>query len=134
RTALFGQVAFGTLATDLLRSCDIEPDAVIGYSLGESAGLFGMRAWMDRDGILRRLEESSLFSSDLAAPFNAARARWAWDQERTIDWVTGVVAASEERIRSTMRKGEKAYLLLINSSDECVLGGNRPDVDALARR
>jgi acyl transferase domain-containing protein/3-hydroxymyristoyl/3-hydroxydecanoyl-(acyl carrier protein) dehydratase len=134
RTALFGQVAFGTLATDLLRSCGIEPDAVIGYSLGESAGLFGMRAWMDRDGMLRRLEESSLFTSDLAAPFNAARAQWGWGRERAIDWITGVVAASAERIRSAIRRDERAYLLIINSADESVVGGDRPDVEALVRR
>jgi len=37
---VIGQVALGTAISDLVRSFGIEPQAVSGYSLGESAGLF----------------------------------------------------------------------------------------------
>ena len=74
---MFGQVAVGTLVTDVLASLGVRADAMIGLSLGESAGLFGVRAWSDRDEMYRRIEESTLFDSDLAPPYDAARrAYW----------------------------------------------------------
>lgn len=131
RTVLFAQVSFGTFASDLLRSFAIEPDAVLGYSLGESAGLFGMRVWTDRGAMLHRLEESSLFATDLAAPFNAARQSWSWANDRPIDWITGIVPLSADAVRAAIQPGLKAYVLIINTPGECVIGGHRPDVEKL---
>src|SRR5207253_2590915 len=44
---IFAQVALGSLVTDLLAALGVRPDAALGYSLGESAMLFGLRAWLD---------------------------------------------------------------------------------------
>ena len=132
RSALFAQVSFGTFASDLLRSFGIEPNAVLGYSLGESAGLFGMRVWTDRDEMLHRLEASTLFASDLAYPFDAARKAWGWQVDQPVDWVTGVVPLAADRVRAAIVAGMKAYVLIVNSADECVIGGHRPDVERLS--
>ena len=43
----------------------VRPDAAVGYSLGESAALFALRAWRDRDAMLERMESSTLFTTDL---------------------------------------------------------------------
>jgi len=134
RTILFAQVSCGTLVTDVLRSFAIEPQAVLGYSLGESASLFGMRRWRDRDLMLHRLQESTLFASDLAAPFNAARAQWGWPADRQIDWITGVLAISADAVVEAHEPGRKAYLLIQNSANECVIGGQRADVLDLVSR
>ena len=134
RTILFAQVSCCTLLADIIRSFNVEPDVVLGYSLGESASLFAMRIWHDRDGMQRRLKESTLFASDLAHPFNAARVQWGWNADRPIDWVTGVVNVSATRVRQALDPARKAYLLIINTPSECVIGGHRPDVEDLARR
>ena len=39
--------------------------AAIGYSLGESAGLFASGAWRDRDAMLLQMYDSTLFTDDL---------------------------------------------------------------------
>src|SRR5262249_44806875 len=49
RSAIFGQVTLGALVADVLSLFGIHACAAIGYSLGESAGLFALRAWIDRD-------------------------------------------------------------------------------------
>ena len=49
RELMFGQVAVGALVSDIVVSLGVRPNAMIGLSLGESAGLFGVRAWRDRD-------------------------------------------------------------------------------------
>src|SRR5262249_39939014 len=69
---IIGQVAHGVAVSDLLQRLGIRPHAVIGYSLGESTGLFAMRAWRDREHMFARLAGSPLFQTELAGPCNAA--------------------------------------------------------------
>src|SRR5206468_9015679 len=65
---LFGQVTLGTLTSDILVSLGVRADALVGQSLGESAGLFGLRVWAARDEMLERIERSTLFGPDLGPP------------------------------------------------------------------
>src|SRR5581483_4716785 len=64
RAVICGQVSFGTFASDLAAQFGLKPEAVIGYSLGESTVLFALRAWTSRDEMLKRVSASSLFSRD----------------------------------------------------------------------
>ena len=126
---LFGQVALGTLVSDTVVSLGVTPNATIGLSLGESSSLFGLRIWTDRDEMFRRIRGSSLFDTDLAPPYDAARKCWDLD---SVDWVSGVVSASADDVHSHLRLGLRAYLLIVNTPTECVIGGLRADVEALA--
>lgn len=114
RALICGQVCFGTFMADLAAHFGIKPDAAIGYSLGESTALLALRAWRGRDDMLERLRNSSLFASDLAGG---------------PEWVTGVVDRSSEAVRGAIGKRKKVYLLISNTPDECVIGGNRGAVD-----
>ena len=95
---MFGQVTVGSLVADLLRHLGIRCDAMIGLSLGESAGLFGIRAWRSRDEMFRRMQASPLFNSDLAPPYNAARNHWGLGENESADWVSGVIAAAADDV------------------------------------
>lgn len=132
--AMFGQVALGGLVTDLLAQFEIKPDAAIGYSLGESAALFATRAWKDRDEMFRRMSESSLFINDLAGRFDAARATWQLGPDQTIDWATGLIPCPAEEIQSEIKAASRVYLLIVNAPEECVIGGDRLEVEALLRK
>ena len=57
RDLMFGQVTVGSLVADVVRSLGVPCDAMIGLSLGESAGLFAVRAWRGRDEMWRRTKE-----------------------------------------------------------------------------
>ena len=116
RALICGQVCFGTFVADLAAHFGIKPDAAIGYSLGESTALLALRAWRGRDDMLERLRNSSLFASDLAGG---------------PEWVTGVVDRSSEAVRGAIGKRKQVYLLISNTPDECVIGGNRSAVDAV---
>jgi PfaB family protein len=129
---LFGQVAVGSLGADWLQSVGIKPDAMIGISLGESAGLFGMRLWRNRDEMLRRIRQSTLFQSDLAPPFDAARQHFGWSGTGPINWTVGVIQAHGDDIRSHLRPGLRAYLLMMTGPGESVIGGLAEDVRKLA--
>ena len=130
---VIGQVALGTAVSDLVRSFGIEPSAVSGYSLGESAGLFSFGAWQDRDGMSQRLNESTLFTEQLAGECKAARKVWSLPKNEQVDWVLGLVDAPAEKVKQALVGKDKAYLLIINTHKECVVGGDRHQVEALAR-
>jgi PfaB family protein len=132
--ALLGQVTLGCLVTDLLQSFDLKPHAAIGLSLGETASLFALRAWKDRDEILRRMYCSTLFRSDLAGQCDAARQFWNLSREAPFEWAIGSFACPADRIRKEIMPGEKAYLLIVSHSNECVVGGDRRALDSLVQR
>ncbi len=113
RALICGQVCFGTMVADLAAHFGIRPDAAIGYSLGESTALLALRAWRQRDEMLDRLSKSSLFARDLAGG---------------PDWVTGVVDRSAQTVREAIGKRKHVYLLISNTPDECVVGGDRGPV------
>ncbi|VTS03696.1 beta-ketoacyl synthase N-terminal-like domain-containing protein [Tuwongella immobilis] len=134
RTLIFAQVSLGAMIADLFQSFGIRPSAAIGYSLGESASLFGLRTWRARDAMLARLEESSLFVHDLAGPCLSARRYWNMSEDEPLDWVVGIVRTGAQAVRAALLPESKAFLLIINTPEECVIGGHRPDVEALAAR
>ena len=124
RTVILSQVALGTIATDLMAGFGVRPQAVIGYSLGETAGLFSLGAWHERDEMLRRVTESELFVSDLSGRCNAARTAWGVAQDGAVQWSVGVVETPAERAREVISELDRVYLLIVNTPDECVIGGD----------
>ena len=133
QNAIFAQVSLGTLVADALRLC-VRPAVSVGYSLGESAGLFALRAWRDRDRMYRYMQVSSLFTEDLAGSCRAARETWGLARGEPLDWVTGVLQAPASQVRQQILAGERVYVQIINTPDECVVGGQRNHVRALAQR
>ncbi|MGD9642349.1 MAG: beta-ketoacyl synthase N-terminal-like domain-containing protein [Elusimicrobiales bacterium] len=131
KSMIFGSVAHGTAVSDLVRHHGVEPAAVIGYSLGETAGLFALRAWTARDEMLRRINESSLFVSDLAGPCDAARRFWNLPKDEKVDWVLGVIDRPAETVHLALKGAERAALLIVNAPLECVVGGYSKAVKSL---
>ena len=141
KTMIFSQVAVGTGVCDLLELFGIRPTAGIGYSLGESAALFGLRAWTDRDEMLRRMEHSELFGSELVEPFIAARKAWRIPEGEGVPWLSGVVDRGAAEIRSAIDEARREsgreprlYLLIINTPRQCVIGGDREQVQQLVQK
>ncbi|MBW2453374.1 MAG: acyltransferase domain-containing protein [Deltaproteobacteria bacterium] len=129
RTVILSQVALGTLATDLMTAFGVRPDAVVGYSLGETAGLFSLGAWHERDEMLRRTTESDLFVSSLTGEHTAARRAWGLTSADELNWSVGVVDRPADRVREALEEREHVYLLIINTPDECVIGGDTTAVE-----
>jgi acyl transferase domain-containing protein/3-hydroxymyristoyl/3-hydroxydecanoyl-(acyl carrier protein) dehydratase len=131
KAVIFGSVAHGTAVSDLVRSFGARPKAVVGYSLGETAGLFALRAWTARDEMLRRMNASSLFVSDLAGPCDAARQFWNLPKDEKVDWVLGVIDRPADTVKMALKGMERAALLIVNAPFESVVGGYRQAVDSL---
>ncbi len=127
---IFGQVVHGGLIADLVKYFDINPSAVIGYSLGESTGYFAMGVWPERGEMLRRMQQTDLFTRQLAGPCNAARSLWEIAPDEDVAWCVAVVNRSADSVRPTVDRYATTRLLIINTPDECVIGGRRQDVSS----
>ena len=134
RDVLLGQVAYSTLLSDLLRSFGVRPQAVIGYSLGESAGLFASGAWPERDEMLRRIMASALFTRDLAGETLVARQAWQLRPEETVDWLLAAVQCPSTAVQAALREQQRVYLLIIDTPGSCIIGGQRQAVLAALQR
>lgn len=134
RAVIFGQVATGSGISDLVRSFGISPTSVVGYSLGESAALFSTRAWRDRDLMYHRMQESTLFTHDLAGECRSARIAWKLPANQQASWSLGVVMAPAEQVRQQLTKLQRVYLLIINTPDECVIGGDSTQLAQLVKQ
>lgn len=122
------QVTHGLVVHDALRLLGVTAQAYMGYSLGESAGLFASRAWRDRDTMFRRTLESALFRTQLTSDGSILRAAWGDDAE----WAVALVMRSKDEIRTALTG--TATLLIVNAPGECVIGGRKDDVRAVVGR
>ncbi len=128
---IFGQVVHGSLMTRLIQTFGIFPQAAIGYSLGETAGLFALGAWPDRGEMLSRLAKSSLFHTDLAGPCHAARNAWKIAPSAPFTWKVAAVNRPSDAVKHVLPLFPLARLLIVNTPEECVIGGNQPDVESV---
>ncbi|MBW2193466.1 MAG: type I polyketide synthase, partial [Deltaproteobacteria bacterium] len=127
---IFGQVVHGSVVAGLVKRFGLKPSACIGYSLGESAGLFALGAWRDRDEMLKRMLESDLFSTQLAGPCTAARKAWGVPAGEDVDWRAAVVNRPARVVKKVVDKFPTTRLLIVNTQDQCVIGGRKPHVAA----
>jgi len=125
---IFGQVVHGGVVANLIQWFGIKPSAVIGYSLGESAGLFAMGAWPDRDEMLERMLHTDLFSNQLAGPCHAARTIWNIPSDEDVDWTVAVVNRPVDVVKRVISTIEHTRLLIINTPDQCVIGGRKNNI------
>ncbi|MBI1324899.1 acyltransferase domain-containing protein [bacterium] len=128
---IFGQAVLGVAVSDFVRAVGVEPGALLGLPLGESVALLASGTWRNRDELWLRMRESQLFRSELAGPCNAARRYWNLPANETVDWVTVVVPRPADVVREALASESRASILIVNSPDEVVVGGQERAVDRL---
>ncbi|MDR2443722.1 MAG: hypothetical protein LBE31_09430 [Deltaproteobacteria bacterium] len=137
KEAILGQVAFGLIGASILTKKQIIPQAVLGYSLGEVSALVASNLWPDRDELWRDLMDSPLFSDDLTGELNAARSYWSWPVHKPLRWLTALVPRPAQQAKAALATlptahRHRAFLLLVNTREEVVIGGEESSVQALA--
>ncbi len=133
KNLILSQVWVGSLVTDVLRHLGVHPQAILGYSLGETTGLLATRTWTDRDELLSRMQASPLFTHQLAGERTAARQVWGLSPQEPCDWYVGVVNKAVDDVRKAVAQFARVYLLIINTPTQCVIGGPDAEVAAVVR-
>ncbi len=126
--AIFGQVMHGVVTARLMQQFMAPPRAVIGYSLGETAGLVAMGVWKGQDRLLKRMLESPLFKTDLTGPCLSLRKAWNIEPEKRFEWQVVAVDRAADEVMSVVKQFPMTRLLIINSPRESVLGGEKESI------
>ena len=110
------------------------PDAALAwFSPGRMGTLIALKAWTDRDVLLRRLQSSPLFQTELAGPCDAARRLWGIPDTEPVDWVAGIVPRAAEAVRTAIAAQSRVYVLIRNTAEETVIGGHRQAVSEVIK-
>ena len=101
----------------------LSPRATLGYSSGESNALFALGAWTDLDAMIRESRAGKIFTRELAGAFDAPRRAWARLGLGGETWGNYIVSAPVEHVRSALAGEPLAHLTIINTPEDCVIGG-----------
>lgn len=132
---IFSQVTYAILSARILGKFLPRPEAAIGYSLGETAALFATGAWTDRDLMFRHTMESLLFTRQLRGDYSTPKQVLGLAPQEDFSWRVAVInrnqALVEEQIAKLGRKD--LFMLIVNTPQECVVGGSQEAVEALTQ-
>lgn len=107
----------------------IESDAAMGLSSGETNSMFAFGVWQDMDSLLQDIGDSQLYESALAGDFSAVREAWGLKPGAKVDWENYRVLAPVESVQRVVEKHPRVYLTIIQSDDDCVIGGDRAECE-----
>ncbi len=118
--------SFAILYTAILRDVfGVEPQAALGYSLGEVSMLWALGVWPDGDAGSDAWNHSPLFKTRLAGPLSAVRESWGVGPEADgVRWGNYIVKAPPEQVRRAIERTSRVYLTMINTEKEVVIAGH----------
>jgi PfaB family protein len=127
---IWGAGYFTQMLADVIRHrMNILPDAALGYSLGESSGMFALGAWNCIDELDVRLGTWPLFTRELAGPMEAVLRAW---ERQGVDvegyrgkpfWANYLLVSAPEAVLPHLREEPLVHLAITNAPDECVISG-----------
>ena len=132
-TAIFGQVMLGSMSASIVQEFVGAPQAVIGYSLGETAGLTAMGVWKDHEKLLKRMTASLLFRTELTGPCLALKKAWKIEAHQNFEWQVIAINRPAESVKGVINQVPLTRLLIVNSYNECVIGGDKAALEKLIK-
>ena len=124
---ILGHVSLGIAVSDALQRSGVHVHAAIPHSLGETVAFFSLGVWHERDNMLKRMLKTRLFTHELHSEGLAARKHWQLEISEKVQWRLCVVDATAEQVEVALI--ERTYLLIINTSQQCVIGGQGTQVE-----
>ncbi len=124
-------IYFAWFFTHIMRKqFGLQPDAALGYSLGESTMMYALDVWSVQNHNHTRLQNSPLFRDRLVGPKNVVREHWGMlplsigQSETHSMWAVFIVKTAAEKIKAALHNEDRVYLTLINTPHEAVIAGD----------
>ena len=121
-----GEVAISTavIFTMMLRDVfGVEPSSAMGYSFGEPMMLAALGVWPEPALLTSHLDRSPTFHTRLHGPMDAIRAHWGLHPDEPVAWKSYTVRATMAQAFDAIKGESRAYVSVINTLEEVVLGG-----------
>ncbi len=117
--------------TLLLReTLGLEPDAVLGLSLGETNALIAFGFWDEPGKMLAEFAAAETYERHIGGDFETARI--AWGESGQVDWANWRIYAPLEAVRSAIAPYRRVEITIIYSPEDCVIGGPPEECRAVA--
>ncbi|MGU3422982.1 beta-ketoacyl synthase N-terminal-like domain-containing protein [Methylobacterium sp. D54C] len=138
----FRQLAGSSLLCQIHAALSLEilklrPEASIGLSSGETNAMVAFGVWRDMDRLLADVAASGLYTEALAGRFDAVRTHWGLPAGTPVAWTNLRLRAPASAVEAEVARHPRAYLTIVNSPDDCVIGGDagacRAVIDALGK-
>jgi acyl transferase domain-containing protein/3-hydroxymyristoyl/3-hydroxydecanoyl-(acyl carrier protein) dehydratase len=121
--------AHAILLRDVL---ELQPEAAIGLSLGESNALFAFGFWKDMGGLLDEIEAAAMYERHLGGAFETAGE--AWGPNVPSDWTNWRVRASVDKVRAALASTPNVEITIIYTDDDLMIGGPADACRALCQK
>ncbi len=127
-------VGMGYLLTKAFRDqFKFQPNAGVGYSMGEISMYVALDAWTDPGCLSEPLAEHPTFKQNITGELFALKEYWGLsksDESGTQLWNTYSLRGDPENVAKAVAEEEKVFLTIINTPDNMLIGG---DPDACQR-
>ena len=98
---------------------NFKPDAVIGYSSGESNSLFSTGIWTDLSAMISDARGGMLFTEEIGGKMGAVAREWGVD----VDWQTWTILAPVTEVSTLVAAEPHLELSVIHSDADCIIAG-----------
>ncbi len=105
----------------------LRPDAVLGVSSGETNSMFATGAWRDLDGLFSGIEQSGMYTEQIAGECQAARNAWGADCPEPLDWRCWRLLIDADRVTEVVAGEPFVRLTMVNAPADCVIAGQAED-------
>ena len=119
--------AHAILTQDLL---GLRPAAMLGVSSGETNSLFASGAWHDMDAMFGEIDQSGMYTREIAGEYRAAARAWHDRAGGPLEWAGWRVLAPVAEVQAALQGETYAYLTMINAPADCIVAG---EADACRR-
>lgn len=131
---MFGQIAYSVGMYQALRAFGIKHEAVAGYSLGESALMFATNTWNDANAMMREMEASDIFKTQLFGPCLAFHKAFKVPENYPFKWTAVWLNCPAEKAKAVIQNFPYTALMIVDTADECVIGGDAAQIkDVVAK-
>ncbi|MDX3838627.1 beta-ketoacyl synthase N-terminal-like domain-containing protein [Streptomyces europaeiscabiei] len=121
---IWGASVLGQLHARITRTLlRIEPHASLGYSSGESSALASLGAWPDVTGLSAQAWRAELFADGVVGELKVPRRAWRKLGVEGTTWASYQVEEPVERVRAAIGDEPGVHLMVVNTPDSCVFGG-----------
>ena len=108
--------------TLLLReTLGLEPQAVLGLSLGETNALIAFGFWDEPGKMLDEFAAAETYERHIGGAFETAQL--AWGEPGPVEWTNWRLYAPLERVRAAIASYPRVEITIIYSPEDCVIGG-----------
>jgi len=105
------------------KTMGLVPDAVIGFSAGESNSLFAMEAWRDMDAMFQEFRDAKVFTQEVGGECAAIREAWKDHGITKVNWINWGLLVPEKEVLTVLETEPLVHLIIINAPGDVIIGG-----------